>query len=96
MSLKFKRALIGNILIISVAFIFSFFLRIHYLQNSEVYAPIRADAKEYVTIASNLVTFGVYSSKIPQGTEPPVPNTNRNPGYPFFLVLHMGNLKSVA
>lgn len=63
------------------------FLRIAYVQTTWVDTPIRADAREYVTYAENLVHHGVLSKQT--GVEEPVPDSFRSPGYPLFLAAVM-------
>jgi 4-amino-4-deoxy-L-arabinose transferase-like glycosyltransferase len=62
-----------------------FYYRIQYIINTEVIAPIRADALDYARYAINLEEYGVFS------LSPPSPDVEadayRSPGYPFFLVL---------
>ena len=63
-------------------FLLSFFLRWQYIKNTEIIKPIRADAYQYVVIASNLATHGKFTS-----ANPPLHSTQeaRPPGYCFFL-----------
>ena len=67
--------------------VFAFWLRYHHISTMEIFAPIRADAAEYVASAVNLHEHGIYSSdsSIPDG--PPAPDSYRSPGYPLLLAL---------
>ncbi len=78
-------------------FILAFSLRLGFQANSEVYRPIRADAAQYVFVASNLYHYGVYSSKIPQPSNvAPETDFHRPPGYPFFLYPILASANTVG
>ena len=74
-----------------------FYLRSEFLWKTEVAQPaIRADAGEYFTYAHNLCYHGTYSRDhrgLSDEGEAGVitPDSVRNPGYPLFLALFMGN-----
>ena len=63
-------------------FLLSFTLRWQYVKNTEIINPIRADAYQYVAIANNLATHGLFTS-----ADPPLQSTpeTRPPGYCYFL-----------
>ncbi len=48
--------------LLGLLLIFSFLLRIMYIENTKIIAPIRADARSYVVLALNLAEHHVYSS----------------------------------
>uniref|UniRef100_UPI004055A113 ArnT family glycosyltransferase n=1 Tax=Candidatus Electrothrix sp. TaxID=2170559 RepID=UPI004055A113 len=75
-----------NLSVLLCLFILAFSLRLGFQANSEVYIPIRADAAQYFSVASNLYNYGAYSSKFPQSSNvAPETDFQRPPGYPFFL-----------
>jgi 4-amino-4-deoxy-L-arabinose transferase-like glycosyltransferase len=57
--------------------------RLHNVLTVEVQHPIRADAREYLAIAYNLLENGIYSSRL---EENPTTFIGRTPGYPLLLV----------
>ncbi len=64
------------------------FLRFEAVRLTEVVAPLRADALDYMTYAANLVEHGVYSRDtrgISEGITPQ-PDGIRAAGYPVFMV----------
>jgi len=62
----------------------SFAVRFIYVGTVIVDNPIRADAEKYMSIATNLVTHGIYSHV---KSDNPVPNGFITPGYPSLLAL---------
>lgn len=64
-------------------------LRLGTAAGTDVYRPIRNDAKEYVAYAWNWKFLGIYSPDIRPmlgtTTPPPVPDAVRPPGYPLLL-----------
>jgi len=62
---------------------FALFLRAAYIQNTVVIAPIRADAKQYVVYAINLINHGTFSQEYM--VQNPRPDSFRSPGYPLFI-----------
>ena len=66
-------------------------LQLRAVLETEVVAPIRADARDYFAGAVNLMTYGVYSRQAAtDGTAPP-PDAVRTPGYPLLLRVLLGN-----
>jgi 4-amino-4-deoxy-L-arabinose transferase-like glycosyltransferase len=74
---RLKTLLIAS-LIICVAFI----LRITYVSRTDVYLPIRADARSYCIYAQNLINHGVFSKEVSKN---PIPDSFWSPGYPTLL-----------
>lgn len=72
-----------TILIFSFIVCIAITLRLQYLAQTEVYKPIRADSKNYVLYAQNLVNHGVFSK---DESENPVPDSFWAPVYPTLLV----------
>lgn len=75
-----------------ILFFVSFAVRFLYVDTSIIDGPIRSDAKSYVTIASNLVNYGVYTH---HNTTTPKPSGMITPGYPLFLTLIKSVIKDV-
>jgi hypothetical protein len=63
-----------------------------YIDNTEIIAPIRADARQYVQYGSNLYKHGVFSQ---QQSPNPEPDSFRSPGFPLLVALafHLGGVK---
>ncbi len=73
------------ILILTVVFIISYYLRWAYINNTSIVQPVVKDAYAYTMIAQNLVNNHVFSSnKSLKGQSTP---ESRPPGYPFFLAI---------
>jgi len=68
-------------LIISVAL----FIRIKYVENTKIYKPIRADARQYVIYGYNLYHHGIFSKEL--SSNEPLPDSSRSPGYPLLMSL---------
>lgn len=66
----------------------AFAIREHYVLATIVDVPIRGDVREYVAYAWNLLQHGVFSSA-PPGSQAPVADAFRSPGYPWLLALCM-------
>jgi 4-amino-4-deoxy-L-arabinose transferase-like glycosyltransferase len=62
-------------------------LRLGYVSVTTIVPPIRADAKQYVDYARNLLVHGVFSLQPEE--QNPVPDSYRSPGYPVFISLIM-------
>jgi 4-amino-4-deoxy-L-arabinose transferase-like glycosyltransferase len=77
------------ILILAIALIF----RLLFFDQLVLPKPIRADAREYLIYAYNLVNHGTYSKAYP--AEKPQPDAWRSPGYPLVVALAVliGGLK---
>jgi 4-amino-4-deoxy-L-arabinose transferase-like glycosyltransferase len=57
-------------------------LRITYVTQTDVYVPIRADARSYCIYAQNLLNHGVFSKEVSKN---PTPDSFWPPGYPTLL-----------
>lgn len=66
-----------------LVFVLALFMRLHYVQTTQFIQPIRADAANYLTLALNLYTKGVYSL---QDAAVPEPTAMVTPGYPLLLM----------
>lgn len=77
------------ILLLAMALIF----RLLFFDQLVSPKPIRADAREYLIYAYNLVNYGIYSKGSPD--EEPQPDAWRSPGYPLIIALAIliGGLK---
>ena len=71
-----------KILITSIIIFVALVLRINYVSGTDVYLPIRADARSYYIYAQNLVNHGVFSM---EASENPTPDSFWPPGYPTLL-----------
>lgn len=79
-----RKFLVAALLVV----LFGTYLRIFAMEKTRIDAPIRGDAKVYVTCALNLQRFGVFSSQVPTSAQqPPPPDAFVTPGYPLFLSL---------
>lgn len=76
----------GWILIASAIVAVAAYLRIVMVEETEVLAPIRADAREYYNYAYNLKSKGIYSLQDINDSSTPVPDAERNPGYSLFIL----------
>jgi 4-amino-4-deoxy-L-arabinose transferase-like glycosyltransferase len=72
------KTILTALLIICVAFT----LRLSYITQTDVYAPIRFDAKKYYNYASNLLHHGTFSM---EESNNPTPDSYWSPGYPTLL-----------
>lgn len=76
-------------LMIVILTLSALFLRWDLNANTEVIAPVRADAVDYYFGAYNLLQFGTYSKQVqpPDQAEhvPPQPDALRPPGYSLFI-----------
>ena len=72
----------STILIASIIICVALVLRITYVSRTEVYVPIRADARNYCIYAQNLVNHGIFSKEV---SENPTPDSFWPPGYPTLL-----------
>ncbi|MCE5248808.1 glycosyltransferase family 39 protein [bacterium] len=70
---------------LGIIFVIALTLRIAYIRQTDIDTPIRADARNYVIYANNLVKFGTFSQEFP--SENPQPDSYRSPGYPLFIAL---------
>ena len=66
----------------SLLLVIALVARINYVANTEVYKPIRRDARYYYIYAQNLVHHGVYSKEI---AKEPTPDSFWAPAYPALL-----------
>jgi hypothetical protein len=64
-------------------------MRLFYVNTVVIDVPIRGDAINYFSYASNLVEHGVYSYVRPGSGGEVVPDHYRDPGYPLFVALAM-------
>jgi hypothetical protein len=65
-------------LIICVAIV----LRLNYIHRTEVYVPIRADARNYCIYAQNILNHSTFSKEVSKN---PTPDSFWSPGYPTLL-----------
>ena len=72
----------NDVFVIIILTISAFFLRIHYINSTEIITPIRADAAQYVTYGYNLVHFGTFSA---ESSPAPKPDSFRSPGFPLLV-----------
>ncbi len=89
------RAAIALLIILVAAWV----LRTQSVSLSEVQAPIRSDARDYVLYAHNLERFGVYSRADTWAlgaATPPEPDAVRPPGYPLFLLAFLSSPPSLG
>lgn len=73
-----------KVLSITIIIAIAFSLRLHYINNTMVDTPLRADAKDYYSYAINMKNLFLYSRSWPSSTAPK-PDALRSPGYPFFI-----------
>lgn len=73
-------------LIVCLVTLLALFLRIQYVQQTEIDQPIRSDAQQYVIYGYNLYAHGIFSREIGRD-HPPKPDAYRSPGYPAFIAL---------
>lgn len=74
------------ILLLCLISTIALFIRIQYINHTDVYKPIRADACQYVSYGYNLAYHGVFSKEIPSSNTPS-PDSFRSPGYPLLIAL---------
>ena len=67
---------------------FALVLRAYYINTASVDHPIRGDATQYYAYALNLLKHGTFSMDSIEAASP-VPDSYRDPGYPFFLYVLM-------
>ncbi len=68
--------------------IFALWFRLAYQATTIVDVPMRADAGQYVRIASNIVKHGMISMAYPDAADP-TPDSYRGPGYPALVAFTM-------
>ena len=71
-----------KILIFTLIVCIAITIRLLFLDQTEIYKPIRADARHYYIYAQNLLKHGVFSR---EESPNPVPDSFWTPGYPTFL-----------
>lgn len=74
------------ILLLCLISTIALFIRIQYINHTDVYKPIRADARQYVLYGYNLAHHGIFSKQIPSSNTPS-PDSFRSPGYPLLIAL---------
>jgi 4-amino-4-deoxy-L-arabinose transferase-like glycosyltransferase len=77
---------IKNILIASLLVIAALGMRTAYIVRTDVYLPIRADARNYCNYAQNLINHGIFSKDTSKN---PTPDCFWSPGYPAFLAANI-------
>ncbi|HEC29925.1 MAG TPA: hypothetical protein ENI65_10105 [Gammaproteobacteria bacterium] len=75
----------GNIITLAVIFFFALFIRLAYINTTVVDHPIRADARNYVVYAYNLVEHGVFSRQ--ENSSNPAPDSFWAPGFPAYMAV---------
>lgn len=73
-----------TVLIVCLITITALFLRVKYVEQTVIHAPIRTDAKQYVTYGYNIYSHGVFSKEL---SSEPSPDSLRSPGYPMLISL---------
>src|SRR5690606_26790958 len=76
-------------LVIAGCTLLALLARLYYVETAVIDGPIRGDAVAYFSYASNLADHGVFSSARPGTGEPLVPDSYRDPGYPFLVAVLM-------
>jgi hypothetical protein len=78
-----------------VILVLGMYLRLATALQTQVDHPVRNDAKDYVSYAWNLKTYGTYSLDISTllntSADAPKPDATRPPGFPFLLRILMGD-----
>jgi 4-amino-4-deoxy-L-arabinose transferase-like glycosyltransferase len=69
-------------LIASLIIFLAFVMRLTYVTRTEVYVPIRADARNYCIYAQNLIKYKVFSKELSNN---PTPDSFWPPAYPTLL-----------
>lgn len=64
-------------------------VRLYYVNTVVIDGPVRGDAVAYFAYARNLVEHGVFSSVPPDAGRAILPDSYRDPGYPFLVALLM-------
>ena len=87
-----RKSRLKKLIIISLLLCIALVARLSYIANTEVYMPIRADARYYYIYAHNLVHHGVYSR---QTAKEPTPDSFWAPAYPALLaaILYLADAK---
>ena len=81
---------------IFVAIILTYGLHLRYatVVNTEVYVPIRADAKDYFNYATNISKYHIFSRQsVNNNLNELTPDALRSPGYPFFASIFVTDNK---
>lgn len=76
-------------LVVAGCALLAWMARHYYVDTVVIDGPIRGDAVAYFSYASNLAEHGVFSSARPGSGEPLVPDSYRDPGYPFLVAALM-------
>lgn len=71
-----------SILLLFIITVLALIIRIQYNYNTQIYKPIRADARQYVLYGYNLAYNGTFSQSVPT-SEVKLPDSLRSPGYPL-------------
>ncbi len=80
-----KKRLYLPLLILVVVTLTGFTIRAAYIEETVIRSPIRADARQYVIYALNLINHKTFSVEYP--SDSPTPDSFRSPGYPAFISL---------
>ncbi len=76
------RAILPVTIMVAIT-IAGFSLRTAYINQTEINNPVRADARQYVIYAINLLQHKTFSVEYP--SDNPTPDSFRSPGYPAFV-----------
>lgn len=77
-------------------FVGALYLRWNVTNDTVIFAPIRADAADYVHYAYNMRRHHIYSRELVEGeARDPLPDALRTPGYPIFLALFLSGSKTL-
>lgn len=76
----------GRVVFLTVCLItvLALFIRVKYVEHTEIYNPIRADARQYVIYGYNIYSHGIFSKEL---SSKPSPDSFRSPGYPLLISL---------
>jgi 4-amino-4-deoxy-L-arabinose transferase-like glycosyltransferase len=87
-----RKSRLKELIIVALLLCIALVARLSYVANTEVYKPIREDARYYTIYANNLVHHGVFSKQI---ALEPTPDSFWAPAYPALLaaILYLADAK---